>query len=61
MLNEIASELIVTGFLALLRRLSDILHREELDDSFFPVELATMSEKEYQEFVERFASHWELN
>ena len=61
MLNEIASELIVTGFVTLFHRLWEALNKEEVDDSFFPLELAEMSEEEYQEFVEQFAGNWELN
>lgn len=61
MLNEIGSELIVTGFVTLIHRLWDYLNREEIDNSFFPLELAEMSESEYRLFVERFASHLEEN
>ena len=61
MLNEITSELLVTGFVALIHHLWDFLHREEIDEGFFPVELAEMSEEEYQEFVEQFAGNWEFN
>ncbi|MGB3532119.1 MAG: hypothetical protein WBA13_01235 [Microcoleaceae cyanobacterium] len=61
MLSEIGSELLVTGFVTLIHRLWDFLHREEIDSSLFPLELAEMSEPEYQHFVERFASHGEEN
>ena len=61
MLTEIGSELLVTGFVTLIHRLWDFLHREEIDLGFFPLELAEMSESEYQQFVERFASHKEDN
>ena len=61
MLTEIGSELLVTGFVTLIHRLWDYLNREEIDNSFFPLELAEMSESEYQQFVERFAVHSEDN
>jgi|GEM_PF-4132650 hypothetical protein len=61
MLTEIGSELLATGFIALVHRLWDFLHKEQFDEDFFPIELAEMSEQEYRDFVEKFASNGELN
>ena len=61
MLTEIGSELLATGFIALVHRLWDFLHKEQFDEGFFPIELAEMSEQEYQRLVEKFAVHSEDN
>ncbi len=61
MLTELGSELIVTGFVALIHRLWDLLNREQFSDGFFPLELADMSEKEYQAFVDQYSQNRELN
>lgn len=61
MLTEIGSELLVTGFVTLIHRLWDFLNREKVDLDFFPLELTEMSESEYRQLVERFASHKEDN
>jgi hypothetical protein len=61
MLTEIGSELIVVGFVKLVHRLWDFLNKEQLDEGFFPIELAGMSTQEYQDLVTRFVPYSEEN
>ncbi len=61
MLEELTSELLITGFVALVHRLWEFLNREEFDESFLPIELAEMPEQEYHDFVVKYSGNAELN
>ncbi len=59
MIEEIGSELLVTGFVVLIRHLSELIHRTKTEANY--PELLGLSHQDYQQFVERFASHGEWN
>ncbi len=59
MIEEIGSELLVTGFVVLIRHLSELIHRTKTGVDY--PELSKLSHQDYRQFVERFASHREDN